>query len=1146
MASVNAESRTFEYSPDQRSLRDALDRLRANRVLLVGGDEVVDLTADETRHAAQPPESVLPNGMYILRHQETLDVMACSGGAAPNQALEVPHDQIAGGDFFHTAVGWFEYLWPNAQKVSGGPKFAKGDLVRLAGDDKNSGIGSIESVHRVDGRNSYRVLLNGRLQRVGESGLIPVSLDENDPATWFDEGIATARQFSASLTQTKLTNPLTDTIYSYLSSKTIFRPYQFRPVLKMLHSAHQRLLIADEVGLGKTIEAGLIWTELETRNRGLDRVLVVCPAALVLKWQDEMRRRFDRDLVMLDSEGLQRLSAQFESGHDDTPIHGVVSLERLRSSRSLADLESLNPRFDLIIVDEAHYLRNTETLSHQLGEALSSWADALVFLSATPLNLGNDDLFNLLNLLVEDVFSDPGIFPLQIEPNRHLNAAAAKLRDDSISPTQILQTLNKVHGCDFSDTVVKRVEWDDLQDLLSGGNSLGYRERTEAKRLLAELNTLAGVVSRTRKVDVLDARAVREPISIQVDWTAAELDLYKSIERWALARAKRLGCPPGFATQMPLRQAASCLPAIYELALPSEYAWSTDVNRVSGYEDFNDVEIDADLGEDQDRDLSDMKSDENWEEVKDIARSLGSTDTKFDCFVEALRKLRAGNEGQTLVFSFFLRTISYLERRLREAGWKVKAIHGRMRVDERQMVMDSFRNGEFEILLSSEVGSEGLDFEFCDAIVNYDLPWNPMRVEQRIGRLDRFGQTSDKIFILNFQVPGTIETDIFDRLYKRIKVFEESIGELEPILREELSSLQRIVLDPHLSMEQRQTKIDELGMLLEERRLQLEDISEADHNLAGLDHLLIDGFEEDTDSRGGFVGPQELRVLLEEFFSEDATRATLRSDDTNSKIWHLQGDDVLAERVGRVKGTRTASLYSRTDLVLRLRDEESIPVTFDNSYASQHSIELISLRHPIVRAATEFYSDREKGYLRATSIQLGDDLRLSQKHLVVVYLAQTTGLRPSIELWPISINLETNNIDPDLGYDLLAALAHGKLRDGSDIENIDLNSYLDTIDDEAERNRYDIEAQKSRANEALVDARIASQLASYESKIRKAKETLKLVETDRRSTSIQRLHRGRIHNLEQKIQEVVEEAESKREFALTLEPVAAAVVFSKS
>ena len=138
--------------------------------------------------------------------------------------------------------------------------------------------------------------------------------------------------------------------------------------------------------------------------------------------------------------------------------------------------------------------------------------------------------------------------------------------------------------------------------------------------------------------------------------------------------------------------------------------------------------------------------------------------------------------------------------------------------------MQDFRSGDFDVLLLSQVGAEGLDFEFCNVLVNYDLPWNPMQVEQRIGRLDRFGQTSEKIFILNMHVPGTIESDIFERLYTRIGVFEQSIGELEPILRDELRSVTKALLDPQLTDAERQDEADRIGVALAERAEQLKEL----------------------------------------------------------------------------------------------------------------------------------------------------------------------------------------------------------------------------------------------------------------------------------------------------------------------------------
>ena len=158
-------------------------------------------------------------------------------------------------------------------------------------------------------------------------------------------------------------------------------------------------------------------------------------------------------------------------------------------------------------------------------------------------------------------------------------------------------------------------------------------------------------------------------------------------------------------------------------------------------------------------------------------------------------------------------------------------------MDQRQRIMDDFRAGKFDVLLLSQVGAEGLDFEFCNALVNYDLPWNPMQVEQRIGRLDRFGQTSEKIFIFNMHVPGTIESDIFERLYTRIGLFEQSIGELEPILRDELKSMTRALLDPRLSESERSAEAERMAVALAERAQQVKQLEEARGALSTVDQL---------------------------------------------------------------------------------------------------------------------------------------------------------------------------------------------------------------------------------------------------------------------------------------------------------------------
>ena len=1113
----------LEYQPDVGQLLRLLEDRGARRVLLLGTGEMLDIPAGEVRHA-EPPGPVMPRGVYVFGGA-TVDVIVCGSGSQPVDAQRIPIAETDPEHSLRKAYGWFDVFWPKGTPVGPGPRFVEGDHALIAGSDD---VARIERCIRVDGRNAYEVTVHGKRQTVSEDGLKRLDLDADDPRSWLKSPAASATELAVGLTVTKLTNPLTDTIYSYLSSKTVFRPYQFRPVLRMLASPQQRLLIADEVGLGKTIEAGLIWTELEARSARMTRVLVVCPAMLVPKWKTEMRRRFDRELVELDKVRLQELVDAFRAGDDAKQIHAVVSLERLRSSRLLADLAELQPRFDLVIVDEAHYLRNRTTMSHELGRHLSDWADAMVFLSATPLNLGTDDLFNLLSLLVEEDFVDHAVFPQQVEPNRHLNAVARDLLANRDTPHSLLPTLERVHACELGAAVTNRPEYDELAALLRLDRPLDWRELATAKRLVSDLNTLSNVLTRTRKVDVPDAKAVREPHSIEVEWTPAELDCYQTIVRWARQRARASGGIPGFATQMPLRQAASCLPVFKQLLLERD---ATLTQHSDEADDFDDYVLDE--GPDDDTPLTPR-------DVNSVLEAMGEVDTKFDQFVTHLDEARRLGSGQVLVFSFFRRTLGYLERRLADLGHSVRVMHGGVRVPERQQIMNDFRDGRFDILLSSEVGSEGLDFEFCNVLVNYDLPWNPMKVEQRIGRLDRFGQTSEKIFIFNFHVPGTIESEIFDRLYLRINVFRESIGELEPILRGELNELTRVALDPQLSADQRQRRIDEIEVAIEERSKQLDDLDEARSLLAGLDQLLIDGFEEDKLSRGRFVGPTELRVLVTELLA-DLGDGQLLDRGKNSTRHQLVGSTALADVVERAGVIGTASLYRPGELMVKLRDEEPIEVTFSNEEASRTGVELLSLRHPVVRAAAKHFDERPVGLKRCASVRL-PGVDVSRRLVVVVYLARTTGLRPALELWPVAVDLATGEVDDEVGFALLAAVASGGLEDGAPFSPADIEMSLDLIQQHAVRLQMDVEADRRRSNAALVESRAATQRASFERKIARARQTLDLVRAERKGgAALERMHASRVANLELRLAELIGELELGRDLAVTLHPVAVAV-----
>ncbi len=449
----------FRYEPSTAVLLDVIVTHDVRRVLVVGEVEFLDLPVEETR-LVTTPTPIAAVGVYVLPRRNGTDVLLCAAGLQPTSPVTAPPDEVVDGHPLKAALGWFEHLWPTGRVLGSGPRFAKGDHVRIAG---SGDLAVVVETRRVDGENVYDVAIGARRRTLTESGLRPIELAADDPLTWAADGLVDADELSLALTVTKLTNPLTDTIYSYLSSKTIFRAYQFKPVLKLLASPHQRLLIADEVGLGKTIEAGLVWTELDARSAGLRRVLVVCPAMLVQKWKTEMRQRFDRRLDELDARGLADLLELLRSGDEDRPFAGIVSLERLRSNKLLADIAELSPRFDLVIVDEAHYLRNQTTLSYELGVLLSEWAEALLFLSATPLNLGSLDLFNLVNLLVEDEFEDKEIFELQLGPNRYLNSVAGDLLATRDIPRVLVPRLDRIHACELGGAVTNRREFQRLR-----------------------------------------------------------------------------------------------------------------------------------------------------------------------------------------------------------------------------------------------------------------------------------------------------------------------------------------------------------------------------------------------------------------------------------------------------------------------------------------------------------------------------------------------------------------------------------------------------------------------------------------------------------------------------------------------------------
>ncbi len=1030
--------------------RDAATLLTAGSVMqvLVVGDDVPEQVAaagEIRQHLA--PNHQLPCGTYRFAIEAGFAVLVVTEGPTPGHNVTATWD-APDADPLIQAWGWFSQWWPDATAVPH-PLFAiNAEVVTVPGGEETT----IRSRLFARGEWRYTVRLHGSTVERRESTLARPDLND-DSSRWIQGPPANARALAATLTRAKLSKELSDTLYSFRATRTVFRPYQFRPVIRLLETGTLRLLIADEVGLGKTIEAGLVWTELDARGQA-DRVLIVCPSMLVAKWRAEMEERFDYNLAELDVAGLNDMMQRLENDRLPQRFHAITSVERLRIWKNLEAFSELAPKFDLIVADEAHVFRNSSTRSFALGSLLDEWADALVFLSATPLNLGNEDLYNLLSLLAPGEFVDKHSLELQLQPNAVLHRISTTFFDTDSTNAQRRELLERISGLAFETAVTTRSEFGALRNLFDQPD-LSPADIAQARRLIARLHALSAVVSRTRKTEIQDNRVVRRAEPIEVEWTADEADFYFAFARWQRDRALDRGLPVGFVTQMPLRLASTCLPAARA--------------RVLNWNNSSDV---AEDDVDNDHDDDDMPPPL---ELIGLARTLGDVDSKFDAFVEHLDRL-VGDGHQILVFTFSRVALRYLQTRLSDR-YRVDVMHGGIDKTQRRRTMLRFREGQFDVLLASRVASEGLDFEFCSVVVNYDLPWNPMEVEQRIGRIDRFGQKSDTVLILNFHTPGTIETDIISRVHQRIGVFESSIGELEPILQSHLSELRQVMFDFRLTEEEREIRLNRNLVAIDEQRRTKEEIETATSFLSSTDNATIDGLEERILATGRYVGQRELLLLIEDW-AQGARSASCQLSSDGLRMY-LRADSTMLEQL---KGVQTAGQRSASEIeryARAMRDDTEITICLDQEVARLTGEPLLTANNPLVRAALRVPGAQQAKYAH---IQVESETVEPGSYFVLFGIMEWKALRPFVELISSAVRLDSGLVAPGVGDVVLAALADGRLSP-YDAGPMDLSQALRACTRELRRQRDEEEDRRRQENLAVIEARRVSLVETHNRKV---------------------------------------------------------------
>ena len=536
-------------------------------------------------------------------------------------------------------------------------------------------------------------------------------------------------------------------------------------------------------------------------------------------------------------------------------LRAIVSMQTIRNEEVLETLAAEVDHLDMVIVDEAHHARNPETQTSEMLRDLGQVGDCVVLLTATPLHLGSRDLYTLLNALRPTEFREAEVFDRELRHYSGIHEAGILIRTrEEASLGQATELLKRVFLTGprqmFRDPeaipVIKEME---------AGPPADRRAWVELERRVQDLHPLATIVTRTRKRDVREHAPERRAGVFRCKWTKQEDETYQRLVRGSTTLGwirEKLS----FGEIQRARQAASCLAAAVE-----GHGGAAAVS-------------DDDATETSDILPSDVRgAAAGGASPPGAALSWSGRDSKFERLQEILNYVWEEDPGaKVLIFAFFVGTVKYVERRLTECGYPTLRISGdvpsnprRPDHDERGKRIRQFRKDPaIKVLVSTDVGSEGLDFEFCHHLVNYDLPWNPMVVEQRIGRIDRFGQESDVVHIHNLVVEGTVEDRILLRLYERIGIFRQSIGDLETILGETVRDLQRDYVSGRLTPEEDEKRVQQDATAIDRRRAHLEELERSAGELFGHEEYIREEIKR-VDRLGRFVSEEAMLAVIRSF-----------------------------------------------------------------------------------------------------------------------------------------------------------------------------------------------------------------------------------------------------------------------------------------
>ena len=564
-------------------------------------------------------------------------------------------------------------------------------------------------------------------------------------------------------------------------------PHQIEAVWRVLKQKRIRFLIADDPGAGKTVMAGLIAKELKLRNQA-QRILIVVPGHLVTQWIHEMKNRFEENFTHVTRPYVDA-HPQENVWHRESQLITSIDFARQDDIRDAI----ANAQFDLVIVDEAHKMaayqygdKIERTKRYQLGECLSRQATHLLFLTATP-HRGDSENFRLfLDLLEPGFFADAAQIQESIQRQdnplfirrikealkdfegnplflpRHVKTHPFQLGVDSESEMNLYNAL--------SDYI--REQYNRFSDDSQKRNNVAFALVILQRRLASSTQALCLSLQRRKQrlTELLRQAAISADASLPDAQALEEAEDEEEAERWEL-----------------------------------EEEWAV----LSVAENREELEDEIETLNRLERDAQQIIDSESELKLKALREALDELNTEYP-------------NQKILIFTEYFDTLDYLEQKLKAWGFSVSVIHGRMPHEQRIAAQDAFRD-ETQLLLATEAAGEGINLQFCHLMLNYDLPWNPNRLEQRMGRIHRYGQKNE-VHVINLVSTDTREGAVFNRLFDKLETIRaelgsdrvyDVIGELFP-----KKNLAQLILEAATNTRgESQTIVDELETTLDEAQL---------------------------------------------------------------------------------------------------------------------------------------------------------------------------------------------------------------------------------------------------------------------------------------------------------------------------------------